>query len=163
MYYGVFRVLDSLRSTREHERGAGGYGERVGELGKAAQARELQRQRDFLLLSTYSTRFQLGTRGSGWVDAASSHRQKHFPSTSSFLCYLYLLSFTGWVLSSFFYGFLLTQIPGGFIATRFSGKHVFGLGVVLTSALTLLTPVAATTSIWLLVALRVLEGICEVR
>ena len=54
-------------------------------------------------------------------------------------------------------------MPGGFIATRFSGKHVFGLGVVLTSALTLLTPVAATTSIWLLVALRVLEGICEVR
>ena len=49
------------------------------------------------------------------------------------------------------------------MATRFSGKHVFGLGVVLTSALTLLTPVAATTSIWLLVALRVLEGICEVQ
>ena len=69
----------------------------------------------------------------------------------------------GWVLSSFFYGYILTQIPGGFLATRFSGKHVFGLGVVLTSVLTLLTPVAATTNIWLLVALRVLEGICEVR
>ena len=81
----------------------------------------------------------------------------------SFMSALTFILSPGWVLSSFFYGYILTQIPGGFLATRFSGKHVFGLGVVLTSVLTLLTPVAATTNIWLLVALRVLEGICEVR
>ena len=70
---------------------------------------------------------------------------------------------SGWVLSSFFYGYILTQIPGGFIATRLSGKHVFGLGVLLTALLTLLTPIAAVTDIRLLIALRVLEGICEVQ
>ena len=70
---------------------------------------------------------------------------------------------SGWVLSSFFYGYILTQLPGGFIATRLSGKHVFGLGVLLTALLTLLTPIAAVTDIRLLIALRVLEGICEVQ
>ena len=66
------------------------------------------------------------------------------------------------MLSSFFYGYIITQLPGGFIATRLSGKHVFGLGVLLTALLTLLTPIAAVTDIRLLIALRVVEGFCEV-
>ena len=40
---------------------------------------------------------------------------------------------------------------------------MFGLGVLITAILTTLTPFAADTSIWLLVALRVLEGLSEVR
>jgi len=47
---------------------------------------------------------------------------------------------TGWVLSSFFFGYLITQIPGGWLATRFGGKYVFGVGVLVTSLLTLITP-----------------------
>ena len=68
----------------------------------------------------------------------------------------------GWVLAAFFYGYLVTQIPGGLLAQRVGGKWVFGLGVLITSVLTTLTPFAADTSIWLLVALRVLEGLSEV-
>ena len=75
-----------------------------------------------------------------------------------------LLPLVGWILSAFFYGYLITQIPGGYLATRFSGKHIYGLGIFLTSVLTLLTPLAAqwSTSIGPLVALRALEGLCEV-
>lgn len=69
---------------------------------------------------------------------------------------------TGWVLSAFFYGYMFTQVPGGWVATRFGGKHVFGMGVVMTSVLTLLTPLAADFSVWMLVAVRVLEGMFEV-
>ena len=72
------------------------------------------------------------------------------------------IMFIGWVLSAFFYGYLLTQIPGGWLATRFGGKHVYGLGIVATSVLTLLTPLAAEFSVWMLIAVRVLEGIFEV-
>ena len=68
----------------------------------------------------------------------------------------------GWVLSAFFYGYLLTQIPGGWLATRFGGKHVYGVGIVMTSVLTLLTPLAAEFSVWMVVAVRVLEGLFEV-
>ena len=39
---------------------------------------------------------------------------------------------------------------------------VFGIGIVMTSVLTLFTPLAAETSIWLLVALRIMEGFSEV-
>ena len=39
---------------------------------------------------------------------------------------------------------------------------MFGIGVVMTSVFTLLTPLAANHSVWLLVAVRVLEGFFEV-
>ena len=74
-------------------------------------------------------------------------------------CYFIL---AGWVLAAFFYGYLLTQIPGGWLAQRVGGKWVFGVGIFVPSVLTIFTPLAADTSVWLLVALRVLEGLFEV-
>ena len=71
--------------------------------------------------------------------------------------------FVGWVLAAFFYGYLFTQIPGGWLATYFGGKWVFGIGVFVTVLLTLITPVVARISVWLLVAVRVLEGVGEVQ
>ena len=68
----------------------------------------------------------------------------------------------GWVLGAFFYGYLITQIPGGWLAERYGGKMVFGIGIIGTSVLTLFTPLAAETSVWLLVVLRVTEGVFEV-
>ncbi|KAK3802944.1 hypothetical protein RRG08_051700 [Elysia crispata] len=67
----------------------------------------------------------------------------------------------GNILGAFFYGYMVSQIPGGWLATRYGGKRVFGLGVLCTSVLTLLTPLAARTSLYLLIALRVVEGIGE--
>ena len=66
------------------------------------------------------------------------------------------------MLSSFFYGYIITQIPGGLLAQRIGGRWVFGIGIVMTAVLTLLTPIAAYTSVWLLVAIRALEGFFEV-
>ena len=39
---------------------------------------------------------------------------------------------------------------------------MFGVGVLMTSVFTLLTPLAADTSVWLLVVVRILEGFFEV-
>jgi len=75
---------------------------------------------------------------------------------------IYILSSTGWVLSSFFYGYIFTQIPGGWVATRFGGKYVFGVGVLVTSLLTLITPQMAYLNLWALVACRVVIGVFEV-
>ena len=63
------------------------------------------------------------------------------------------------VLGSFYYGYMFLQIPGGYFALKFGGTKIFGLGVLMASILTLFTPLAARYSVWMLVALRVMEGL----
>ncbi|KAL1138559.1 hypothetical protein AAG570_008622 [Ranatra chinensis] len=59
----------------------------------------------------------------------------------------------GLVLSSFFYGYITTQILGGWFATRFGGKNIYGVGVLVTALFTVLTPWLGVTypamhSVW---------------
>ena len=68
----------------------------------------------------------------------------------------------GLLLSSFFYGYIVTKIPGGWLATRLGGNRVFGAGIAATAFFTLLTPPLTYISVYLLLAVRVLEGIFEV-
>ena len=65
----------------------------------------------------------------------------------------------GHVLSSFFYGYIATQVFGGWLASRYGGKHVFGTAILLTVVATILVPVAARAHVVLLVALRVIMGL----
>ena len=51
---------------------------------------------------------------------------------------------TGYILASFFVGYLPFQIPGGLLAKKWNAHAVFGLGVAATSIFTLLLPLAAT-------------------
>ena len=67
----------------------------------------------------------------------------------------------GTVLSSFFIGYLLTQIIGGRLADRFGGKAVLGFGVLFWSLFTILTPPAAAAGFGLLIATRILMGMGE--
>jgi len=67
----------------------------------------------------------------------------------------------GFILSSFFYGYLFTQLPGGFLASKYGGKWVFGIGILCTSLLTLVTPLAAGWGFKYLIAVRILEGLGE--
>nr|XP_047933410.1 sialin isoform X1 [Anser cygnoides] len=67
----------------------------------------------------------------------------------------------GWILGSFFYGYIITQIPGGYLASKIGGKLLLGFGVFGTSAFTLLTPLAADLGVGYLVAVRALEGLGE--
>ena len=69
----------------------------------------------------------------------------------------------GHVLGAFFYGYLISQIPGGILAERYGAKWVLAGFVCLSSVSTLLTPVAARLSFILLVILRILCGIGSVR
>ncbi|VVC93389.1 unnamed protein product [Leptidea sinapis] len=67
----------------------------------------------------------------------------------------------GLVLSSFFYGYLITQLPGGWLAAKIGGNRMFAIGVGATSLFTLFTPPLAHTSTSLLIAVRVIEGLFE--
>eukprot|EP00096_Caligus_rogercresseyi_P014051 TRINITY_DN6595_c0_g1_i1.p1 TRINITY_DN6595_c0_g1~~TRINITY_DN6595_c0_g1_i1.p1 ORF type:complete len:487 (+),score=84.91 TRINITY_DN6595_c0_g1_i1:152-1612(+) len=65
----------------------------------------------------------------------------------------------GLVLGSYFWGYLVTQIPGGRIAELFSGKWVFLAAVLMSSIPTLLTPPAAYLGgFQLVIVLRIIEG-----
>ncbi|KAM3862824.1 sialin [Diretmus argenteus] len=67
----------------------------------------------------------------------------------------------GWILGSFFYGYILTQVPGGYLARRFGAKWLMGFGILSTVVFTLLTPAAADLGAGYLIGVRVLEGIGE--
>lgn len=69
----------------------------------------------------------------------------------------------GYVLASFFYGYVCTQVAGGLMADRYSPCLLFGSGVSGIIILTLLTPVAAGIEIGSykiggIFALRFLQG-----
>ncbi len=49
------------------------------------------------------------------------------------------------VQSSFFYGYALTQIPGGYVTSRIGGRSVLPAGVGLWSAATAAVPLLAGT------------------
>uniref|UniRef100_A0A4W3GPX0 Major facilitator superfamily (MFS) profile domain-containing protein n=1 Tax=Callorhinchus milii TaxID=7868 RepID=A0A4W3GPX0_CALMI len=67
----------------------------------------------------------------------------------------------GWILSAFYYGYIVSQIPGGYLAMRFGGKLVLGFAVLLSSVSTLLVPLAAELGAPCVIALRVLAGLAE--
>jgi MFS transporter, ACS family, solute carrier family 17 (sodium-dependent inorganic phosphate cotransporter), other len=66
---------------------------------------------------------------------------------------------TGTILSAFFVGYLLTQLPGGWLADRFGGKSVVGFAVAWWSLATFLTPFASVLP--LMLAVRIGLGIGE--
>ncbi|XP_023687940.1 sialin [Paramormyrops kingsleyae] len=67
----------------------------------------------------------------------------------------------GYLLGAFFFGYLVTQIPGGYLAGHLGGRIFLGGGVLGTAGLTLLTPLAAGLGVPWLFALRALEGFGE--
>eukprot|EP01065_Artemidia_motanka_P024953 TRINITY_DN29883_c0_g1_i1.p1 TRINITY_DN29883_c0_g1~~TRINITY_DN29883_c0_g1_i1.p1 ORF type:complete len:512 (+),score=169.61 TRINITY_DN29883_c0_g1_i1:51-1586(+) len=85
------------------------------------------------------------------LSEASEPMQKHFGWTNKE---------QGSVLSSFFWGYVVFQVPGSVLAERCGGKRVFGLGVLSTGVLTLLLPLCSSR-LWLLCFVRALMGLSE--
>ena len=67
----------------------------------------------------------------------------------------------GWVLSSFFIGYMLTQIPASWVVNRYGGRIVLGISLVWWSLVTMVTPLAAMSSLGLLIVVRVAMGVGE--
>lgn len=69
----------------------------------------------------------------------------------------------GLILSAFFPGYVITHIPGGFMSDAFGGKHVLGIGVLISGILSVLTPLAIKLGDWyMLVVLRFVIGLAQV-
>lgn len=68
----------------------------------------------------------------------------------------------GIIISAFNYGYLFAP-PGGMLAARYGGATVFGLGVLITGCLTVLTPIFCRVNLFVFILTRMVEGIFEVR
>ena len=65
----------------------------------------------------------------------------------------------GLVLGSYFWGYLITQIPGGRCAELFGGKWVFFIAVIMNIVATLLSPICAYFDYRMLILMRIIEGL----
>ncbi|XP_014602938.1 PREDICTED: putative inorganic phosphate cotransporter isoform X1 [Polistes canadensis] len=67
----------------------------------------------------------------------------------------------GYLLSSFFYGYVLTQIPFGMLAKRFGSKYFLGIGMLINSIFGLLVPLSAHQGFYSLMVVRFIQGLGE--
>ncbi|XP_050428805.1 sialin-like isoform X2 [Adelges cooleyi] len=62
------------------------------------------------------------------------------------------------ILGSFFWGYVLTELPGGRVAEMIGARTVFGYSMLLASMITLLTPMAAKIGLYCIIFSRVFLG-----
>uniref|UniRef100_A0A3B3TRP0 Vesicular glutamate transporter 1 n=1 Tax=Poecilia latipinna TaxID=48699 RepID=A0A3B3TRP0_9TELE len=67
----------------------------------------------------------------------------------------------GMIHGSFFWGYIVTQIPGGFICQKFAANRVFGFAIVATSCLNMLIPTAARMHFGCVIIVRICQGLVE--
>jgi len=68
----------------------------------------------------------------------------------------------GFILGSFFWGYILTQIPGGMLSQKYGGKWVISIGLLITAILSFIIPPAARLGKEYLIAVRIIQGLAEV-
>ena len=67
-----------------------------------------------------------------------------------------------YILAAYFYGYLITQIPGGYLSTKFGAKITLAITILIGSIFTLLIPLAANFSYVALIACRFITGFAHV-
>ncbi|XP_046577944.1 uncharacterized transporter slc-17.2-like [Haliotis rubra] len=63
------------------------------------------------------------------------------------------------ILSSYYYGYMVAQFPSGLLAAKYGGKYVMLTGMLIGSIASLLLPIGARTSMYLVYVLRVILGL----
>ncbi|GJQ65577.1 hypothetical protein Trydic_g7675 [Trypoxylus dichotomus] len=63
--------------------------------------------------------------------------------------------------SSIFWGYLITQVPGGFLATQYPANKLFGGAIVTSSLFNLLIPVTLLDAPFVMICIRVIQGLVE--
>lgn len=68
----------------------------------------------------------------------------------------------GFILASFYIGYVITHVPGGVIASRYGGKYTLILGMCIASFFTLITPVCVDAGgSGAMIAMRIIIGFGE--
>ncbi|RZC33181.1 MFS 1 and/or Sugar tr domain containing protein [Asbolus verrucosus] len=64
------------------------------------------------------------------------------------------------ILTSFYWGYIITHLPGGILSEYYGAKHLLGLGVLASSIIAVITPQTLHSS-QLLMASRVVQGLFQ--
>ena len=67
----------------------------------------------------------------------------------------------GIILGSFYFGYMITMILGGYLADKYGGKKVLGYALLIWSLFTIITPFFAYQGLWWLILIRILMGLGE--
>ena len=67
----------------------------------------------------------------------------------------------GLVQSAFFYGYCITQIPAGLLASLYPTNKLFGFSILCTACLNLLIPIVIGQSKMAVVVIRIAQGLVE--
>lgn len=97
------------------------------------------------------------TTTSGQCIAESGHGHQDFPGVK----FDWDDQVKSQLLSAFFYGYIITQIPAGILATRYGAKWIFGTSLLISGVLSLLGPMAAKIDWRLFMATRIGQGLAE--
>ncbi|XP_052124210.1 putative inorganic phosphate cotransporter isoform X3 [Frankliniella occidentalis] len=83
-------------------------------------------------------------------------------SAAGFQTYDWSQQERGYVLSSFFWGYVLMQVPGATLSNRYGPRYFIFIGVAGSGLLSVLTPLAAAWGgAYTLCVLRAVEGLCQ--
>lgn len=75
--------------------------------------------------------------------------------------FLWTKTVQGFILGSFFGGYIAPQIFSGLLAQRFGSKTVMAVQMLITSLAMILTPEAARFHFGALISIRVIIGLCS--
>ncbi len=67
----------------------------------------------------------------------------------------------GIILGSFYFGYMISMTIGGYLADKYGGKKVLGIGLLIWSFFTIITPIFAYSGLWYLILIRILMGLGE--
>ena len=68
----------------------------------------------------------------------------------------------GLILSSYFWGYLITHLPGGWLAEVWGSKNLLALSIAMQALPAFFIPVSAHASPYLVLVLRIIQGLAAV-
>ncbi len=67
----------------------------------------------------------------------------------------------GIILGAYYWGFVITQIPAGYLAGRFGARFIFGGAIFISSLVTMFMPMAANVHWIVLSILQIIVGLAH--
>ncbi|XP_074657193.1 sialin-like [Tubulanus polymorphus] len=91
----------------------------------------------------------------------SSNRSLGYESKHQDGSFIWSKETQGLILSSIFWGYVVTSFPAGMIISKYGGRVTFGSTTAVSTVATLLIPIASTASPYLVITLRFITGLCQ--
>ncbi|XP_069880523.1 sodium-dependent phosphate transport protein 3 isoform X2 [Dipodomys merriami] len=96
-----------------------------------------------------------------WIDTLNNQSSSIKEVNTRASVYQWSPETQGIIFSSISYGIIMTLIPSGYLAGILGAKHMLGAGLLVSSLLTLFTPLAADLGVILVIVIRTVQGMAQ--